>query len=545
MDAESLCCYLLDTDDLLIKQIVFEEAKISLIVESTASAATCPSCNEQSAEVHSTYMRYPVDLAWSEKAVVLHLKVKRFFCRNANCPKRTFAERFSELVSPYARRTKRVAEKQQRVGVNICARVAEKLLICEQIGISDTTINRILRDLPEPEAHPVRVLGVDDWAKRKGQRYGTILVDLERGQIIDLLNDRTAESLTKWLKKHPGIEIVSRDRSQTYADAINAVSPEVVQVADRWHLLKNLSDAVFKALQQEYSAIKKQLDLVTKQETEMSTEVNLPDEIERLTPAEERRQDRIVRTQQFHNRGWTQKSIAQTLNIHPKTVRRYLHSPSPKSRRSQNGGLLTTFKPYLLKRWNEGCHNATQLFREIQQQGFAGETTIVRKYVQQLRQASGLPPRVRSQHSETLDSDPIKPSPSLRSLTWFILKREENRVEDEEKLLAQISSEQAKITTTIGLARDFAAIIRQQKSDELDPWLEKASKSGYRTWHNFAASLKQDHHAVQAALLYPWSNGPTEGHINRLKCIKRQMYGRAKEDLLRKRVLWQGRWSFT
>jgi transposase len=266
MNAENLCRYLLDTDHLLVKQIVFEEDKIRLAVESTACAATCPCCHEQSMDVHSAYMRYPVDLAWSEKAVVLHLKVKRFFCRNANCPKRTFAERFSGLVSPYARRTKRVTEKQQRVGVNICARTAEKLLICEQIGISDTTINRILRNLPEPAAHPIRVLGVDDWAKRKGQRYGTILVDLERSQIVDLLDDRTAESLAKWLQRHPEIEIVSRDRSQTYAEAITVGSPDAIQVADRWHLLKNLSDVVFKALQQEYSAIKKQLDLVTNQQ---------------------------------------------------------------------------------------------------------------------------------------------------------------------------------------------------------------------------------------------------------------------------------------
>jgi transposase len=159
------------------------------------------------------------------------------------------------VVTPYARRTNRVFEKQLRIGVNTCACTAEKLLEAEHIGVSDSTINQIVRDLPDPEVQPVRVLGVDDWAKRKGQRYGTILIDLERGRVIDLLSDRTAETLAKWLKQHLEVEIVSRDRSQTYAEGIADGAPNAVQVADRWHLLKNLSDAIFKILQQEYADI--------------------------------------------------------------------------------------------------------------------------------------------------------------------------------------------------------------------------------------------------------------------------------------------------
>lgn len=545
MTTDELCYHLLDTDQFVISQIKIENDKIMLAVESTACKAICPRCNMESTEVHSTYMRHPIDLAWSEVAVILHLKLKRFFCQNDSCSKRTFAERFPGFVSPYARRTQRVIERQRQVGMNVCAKTAESLLNCEYIGISDTTINRILRDLPDPEKHPVRVLGVDDWAKRKGQTYGTILVDLEHGQSVDLLNDRTADTLAEWLKKHPEIEIVSRDRSQTYADAITAGSPDAVQVADRWHLLKNLSDAVFKLLQQEYSAIKKQLERMVKQEPKIIHEADVPDKTEQLTPAEERRKDRIAQAQQLHNQGWTQKSIAHKLNTHPKTVRRYLQSPLPQSRKSRTGGLLVKFKPYLLKRWNEGCHNATQLFREIKPQGYAGEVTMVRKFTQQLRKASGLPPKVRNQPGLPLESDPTQQLPSLRSLSWFIMKREEKRTQKEEEILTQISVGQTKIATTISLARTFAAIIRQQQPEELVSWLEKANKSGYRTWQNFAAGIQQDHQAVHAALTYSWSNGPTEGHVNRLKYLKRMMYGRAKEDLLRKRVLWHGRWSFT
>lgn len=546
MNITNLCQVLLDSEQLTAKEIMVEEKRISLFIDSTSSKAFCPECHIESREVHSRYIRYPVDLAWADRAVVFNLRVKRFFCRNQECSKRTFAEQFPGIVLPYARKTNRVIEKQRRISVNTCARTAEKLLDCEQIRMSDSTVNRIIRKLPESEIGMVRVLGVDDWAKRKGQRYGTILVDLERGEIIDILNDRTADTLAQWLKEHPGIEIVSRDRSQTYADAITKGVPEAIQVADRWHLLKNLSEAVFKILQQEYETIKKRLGHPAEGVTLTQTEVcETGEERDALTPSEERRQERMKRSQQLLQLGWTQKNVAHHLNIHPKTVRRYRNSSSPKSRRSSSSHLLDPFKPYILQRWNEGCHNASLLFREIRPQGFTGETTIVRLFIRQLRQASGIPPKVRNSEGQLLKEDPTKSSPSLRKLTCLITKRPEKRLEEDEKILEKISAEQPKLTTTIQLARKFAEIIRQRQPNEFVPWLDQASKSGYRVWHNFADGLKQDDSAVRGALELPWSNGPTEGHINRLKYLKRMMYGRGNDDLLRKRVLWQGRWSFT
>jgi transposase len=298
-------------------------------------------------------------------------------------------------------------------------------------------------------------------------------------------------------------------------------------------------------LQQEYAFLKKRLEQSPWTEQKVDSAAEKPIVIgETLTPAEERRKERMASARQLHSQGWTQKSIARHLNVNPKTVRRYLQSASPKSSRSRGHRLLDSFQPYILKRWNEGCRNASQLFREIKPQGFAGEMSIVRLYVQQLRLASRLPPKVRSQPGEILNGNPPCP-PSLRKLTGLIVKRPENRSEEGEQLLSNISSGQPKLTATIELARSLATIIRQQQAAELDVWLERAGKSGYRVWHNFAAGLSQDYDAVRAALQLPWSNGPTEGHINRLKYLKRLMYGRGKYDLLRKRVLWQGRWSFT
>jgi transposase len=264
-----------------------------------------------------------------------------------------------------------------------------------------------------------------------------------------------------------------------------------------------------------------------------------------LTQAEERRQERIQKTQLYFQQGWTQKAIARQLHLNKKTIHRYLRGSSSQIRRQRTHRLIDRFAPYLLQRWNEGCHNAMQLYREIQPKGFSGSSTTVRLHVQHFRRASGLPGKIRNQAGKPLATDPAWQPPAIRTLTWWILKRPEDRSDEEEDRLSQLLFGDAKLQESIVLTRSFAEMVRQKQVNKLDPWLIEAGNSRYRIWQNFAAVLKQDEAAVRAALEYPWSNGPTGGHINRLKCIKRMMYGRANDDLLRKRVLWQGHRAFT
>jgi transposase len=546
MNFEQFCFLLLDTEQVIFNNIWIDDGEIQLAVESTTRSAACPICHHLSAEIHSHYLRYPKDLAWADYPVVIQLQVKRFFCRNRACPKRTFAEQFPHFVSAYARQTDRVREKQQNLGVNISARVAEFLLEQARIGISDTTLNRMIRALPDPEvSFSYRVIGVDDWAKRKGQRYGTILVDLEHGSVADVLDDRTSDTLANWLKERPDIEIVSRDRSQTYADGIERGAPQATQVADRWHLLKNISDTLSKVLQQEYASIQKQLGPQLNPLTIEAAGATPGVLVRPLTQAEERRKKRIEQTQRYFQQGWTQKAIARQLHLNRKTIRRYLRGSSSQIRRQRTHRLIDRLAPYLLRRWNEGCHNAMQLYREIQPKGFSGSSTTVRLHIQQLRRASGLPDKVRNQAAKPLAANLTWQPPTLRTLTWWILKRPEDRSDKEESLLSQILVDQPKLQESVVLARNFTEMVRQKQVEKLDTWLTETGKSRYRIWQNFAAGLRQDEAAVRTALKYPWSNGPTEGHINRLKCIKRMMYGRAYDDLLRKRVLWQGYRAFT
>jgi transposase len=413
----------------------------------------------------------------------------------------------------------------------------------EGIAASGDTLLRLVRRFASVERATPQAVGIDDWAWRKGQRYGTILCNLETHEVVELLPEREAETVVAWLQAHPDIAVIARDRAVGYADAATRGAPQAHQVADRWHLLKNVSDTVFKILQQEQATIHQRLrpaaaqpalDLVQVEPSEPA----LPIGLEELTVAERRRKERMELAHQLYEQGWTKKGIAAHLAVHPRTIRRDLQQATFTLRRPRHvRRRLDPFKGYLLERWNEGCHNASHLFREIQPQGYAGKLTTVQDFIRRLRQASALPPGVRSQPGHRLDGDPTQRPPSLRTLTWWMVKHPDKRRPEDERLLAQLVADHPKLTTTLGLARQFAEIVRQQQPEQLDSWLIQASASGFQTWKNFAASLQQDDQAVRAALREAWSNGPTEGHINRLKTLKRQMYGRAGLDLLRIRLL--------
>lgn len=419
------------------------------------------------------------------------------------------------------------------------------------------SLNTILCQLRQLNLSPgltPRVLGVDDWAQRKGHTYGTILVDLERRTVIDLLPDRTRETLTQWLREHPGVEIISRDRAEVYAEGASNGAPTATQVADRWHLLKNLGEALFKVLQRHHQTIERTLantqnasaTTLTSEMAEVSAIPNMVTPIPevttsvegemQLTDAGQRRTQRVDRVQQLYQQGWTKRAIAAHLHLDPKTIRRYLNLSVPlvQQRRTRHS-MLEPFKPYLWERWQAGCHNAAQLFRDLQAQNFQGKSSIVRTYIRALRHQAGVPSRSHSSQDTT--AGPAQQPPTLRTLLWCILGKPEAQTAEEQQLINQLMAAHPKLAVTIRLAQDFAAMVRQRQVDQLPAWLVRARQSETTAFHNFARSLQRDYEAVSAALSLPWSNGPTEGHINRLKCLKRQMYGRANFDLLRLRLL--------
>ena len=233
---------------------------ITAVVATKAPSATCPLCGKVSTHVHSRYVRSVADLPWRDIPFRLRLHVRRFFCDEPSCPRVTFAERLPELVAPHARRTERFDAWVRSVGFALGGEAGTRLLhVLGLASTSPTTLLRRIRRAPvarSPAAAKPRVVGIDDWCFRRGQRYGAIVVDLERHQVLDLLPDREADTVATWLRAHPSIEVVSRDRGATFADGATRGAPQARQVADRFHILKNLMEAFQRMLGREQERLR-------------------------------------------------------------------------------------------------------------------------------------------------------------------------------------------------------------------------------------------------------------------------------------------------
>ena len=530
---------------------------LQVTVESAQSTASCPDCGTPSTQVHGHYVREPSDLPWGGLTIRLHLPVRRFACPQEACPRRTFGERFPSFLEPYQHQTHRLQQALRAVGYAVGGEGGARLVGRLGIAISpDTILRQLRRQVPAPLTSP-RVLGIDDFAFKRGQRYGTLLVDLEQRQPVDLLPDRQAESVAAWLKGHAGIEIISRDRAGAYAEGARLGAPQAVQVADRWHLLKNIRETLERLLPQYHHAIRRAAMGVA---TEPSTPVAgastpeivtsepavTPVSLTRVQREQARRRDRrlaryheVVR---LHQDGLPVRAIAQRLRMHRRTVRRFIRAggfperATPAVRPSQ----LDAYRGYLRQRWEAGCHNATALWHELRAQGFQGGRTLVNRAIQPWR-------RPRPDQSPRASKSLAPPTsrsltiPSPRQVSGWLLDlakaTDKGTQAYQRAFVERLCEANPPIKTAQELARELVRLIKERQALAFPGWLEQALHSGVPELEGFARGLQHDQAAVTAALTEPWSNGQVEGQINRLKCLKRQMYGRANFDLLRLRVL--------
>jgi transposase len=516
---------ILQIPECTIETVQVERDAAIITLTSSRKQGKCPRCQHISTSVHSYYHRHPADLPLCGLRVQLRLRSQRFRCVNEQCPQKTFCARLAEWLPAYARRTTRLAETLHAAGLTAGGQAGSSLLQSVHIVASRDTVLRTLRTTPLPERDTPRVLGMDDWALRKGQTYGTILVDLEKHRVVDLLPDRQAETVSAWLQDHPGVEIVTRDRSGAYATGISQGAPAAEQVADRFHLLQNLTETTAHVMQRYAPEIKATLQGQTSNHPEApDAQPVLPVTI---TAADMRRMARVQEVHRLHEVGQYQSEIACQLHISRKTVHRYLQM-APEAvmlQRRPRRSLITPFVPYLHTRWQAGCRNRMQLYREIKGQGYTGTASNVRKYLRQWSKRVGQ------------DRLPHRPIPGPRTLAWLVTQPPEAHSAETQALIEQVQRAHAQVAVCMGLARQFAALVRQGLPERLTAWVHAAQASGLSAFASLAKSLMTDERAVRAALESAWSNGPTEGFINKLKCVKRQMYGRAKLDLLKIRLL--------
>lgn len=409
----------------------------------------------------------------------------------------------------------------------------------------DTIIRRIRQVNLEPPAEP-KVIGIDDWAFKKGSDYGTIIVDQEAHRVIDLLADRSASTLASWLQEHPTIEIVARDRSTDYSAGIHTGCPHAIQVADRWHLLVNLRQMLERFLPTIYPRLTpvpitpEQALLFPSQRTVFP---RTRSEATQSQISRARRLERYEIIQQLRQEGHTIAQIARALGLHRETVRKNYYATSFPERRQRQPGvsILDPYLSYLEKRLKAGCENGMQLWHEIRQQGYPGTHKQVLRWLQHCRThpAPSTPKIHLSPSSEpiSLPAADVWQLPSIKQLAWLLTKRPDKLAEYEHIVLASLQTD-PDIAVIYPLAQQFGTIVRDRLVDKLDTWLQDCLETSITPLCNFAIGLQQEYPSIRAALELPWSNGQTEGHVNRLKFIKRQMYGRAHFDLLRLRVLY-------
>lgn len=507
--------------------------ELQVRVVSNRSCSLCPLCSTPSQAIHSYYRRKPADLPCTGRPIRLLLTVRKFFCRNTACPRKVFAERLPELIEPASRLTIRMREALQTIGFALNgeggARLADRL----GMPISAPTLLRSLHLVPMPSVGKVRVVGLDDWAWRRGQRYGTIIIDQERHVVLDLLPERTPESVQKWLEAHPEVEFVSRDRGGTYVEGASWGAPQATQIADRWHLLANLGDAVEEFL------IRTHIRLVETPAKEPTVERPLTNYS--ATPScQGKSQARLLQkwklyqqVKALHEQGMGTQKIAIELGLARNTVRKYLRQapepplPTPRPLRESQ---LDRYEDYILKRWKEGERNAAQIFREISALGYQGANTTVRAYARHLRTSTkdGSAPHSRRERAKAI---------SPRALRWLLTRKRENLDAEEQARLDQLLKLSPDVICVHALLHAFLEMVQERKPEQLRPWMQEALKSGIAELKRFVRGIERDYDAVKAALCLPWNQGQTEGFVNKLKTAKRMMYGRAGFELLRQRLL--------
>jgi len=481
--------------------------------------------------------------------VKLSLRVARWRCLNPDCAQQTFGDRLPQIVAPYCRRTRRVVGLARVLSHTAGGRPAGRLMTRLGVPQSKDTLLRSLKRCVNNQAAapPVRVVGVDDWSWRKGSSYGTIMVDLERREVVDVLQDRSAASTASWVACRPTLEIVSRDRCGLYALGAAQGAPQARQVADRFHLLQNLRHAIEQQLTR---APTRHLQLTPREIVVLPEPPGLihrygqPEVTEHRHLVHTGRRGRSLlgfdRVKALHAEGKTLAEIARETGFNWRTVRKWtrLDAYRPQATMAPKPTTPIGFGAYLARRWNEGCTMGRQLLAEIRPLGYTGSLTHLQRLLNSWRRAhfSAVLAAPAPEYAITPASTETPPVPPIAAAALCIKPRGLLTAAQASKVdtLKETSTEFAAMRA---LAMRFRGLLRGGDTELLDMWLSDAASSGIHAMRQFAATLRRDLVAVRNAMSEPWSNGQTEGQINRLKTLKRAMYGRAGTELLRARML--------
>ena len=533
-----------------VDQLVFTPGELTLLVTSTQSEGRCPVCEKATRRIHSRYWRTLEDLPWGDSRLQLRVHVRRFFCPTPSCPRKIFTERLGPLAEASARRTSRLREALLALGWAVGGEEGARQGMVHHMPIGASTLLSLMRRHGESASPTPRVLGVDDWSFQRDHPTGTILVDLERHRPVDLLLGSDEQVLSDWLHRHRGVQIISRDRGAGYRKAIQRAAPQVKQVLDRWHVLKNLGEVIQKTLAQQIDVLRQagqqvkkntqQTSFAPPESAQLDGKLRKPPRRKPPAPSP-RRAWQMAMHQQVHKlaaEGKTQAEISSRLHLHRHTVRAYLRMPTFVAHYcNPHPSVVEPYRTYLEARWQHGEVMIKTLWQELQGQGFTGSYKSVWTFLRNWPLPAGMIPTssFSSVAAATRRGAPVTRTPW--QVKWLLLHKPEELNAKDAAYRQALFDLSPRLSSLSALGQDFVRLIRERQNEALLPWLERAKGCPFEELQRFAQGLERELPAVQAALTEPWSTGQVEGQITRLKLLKRQMYGRANLDLLRLRVL--------
>lgn len=467
------------------------------------------------------------DVPVAGQSVVIRVRIRRFKCLSGGCAAVTFAEQIPMLTAPFARYTPVFERWITRIGLALAGRGGSRLSGALSAGVGRDTLLRRVRALPDPVVGQIGVLGVDDFAFKRGHTYGTILIDMSTHRPVDVLDTRESEALAAWLRAHPGVEVICRDRATRYAEGASLGAPEAIQVADRFHLWHNLCEAAGKVVITQQSRLAPpEVTPAPAPEPSVSAEappvVNLP-ELKIVT----RLRNDYERVNRLLAEGMSRNAVSRETGLYIATVRKFADAGCVEdvlAKTVQRAKMIDPYHEHLHRRWNEGVTNAAQLTREITALGYPGGELAVQRYLRRFRDGRPAP---------ALAPKP----PTVREATRWLLTNPDHRRPDDARRLGEIltrSQELERLTTHVG---SFARMMTALEGHRLEEWITAVEADTLPALTSFATTLRRDLDAVRHGLTLPYSSGAVEGNVNRIKMLKRQMYGRARFDLLRKRIL--------
>ncbi|MET9887389.1 ISL3 family transposase [Streptomyces sp. NPDC006430] len=514
-------------DDVDVEAVTAVFGAIEVVARGRANGSGCPDCGSFSVRVHDRYQRRLKDLPIAEQGIVIRLTVRRFICGSADCPRQTFAELFSRLAAPYARFTTRLNHALEQVGLALAGRAGARL--AAQLGFSAgrMTLLRRVMALPDPRCATPRVLGVDDFAIRRGQTYSTVLTSLEDDRVVDVLPTRETGPLAAWLIRHPGVEIICRDRAGAYAEGARRGAPDALQVADRFHLWQGLGRAVETCVAAHRDCLRSPSPSGMLTEATGGASDRPQDDSAPVGRRAERKKAAHALVHELLAQGHSRRATARHLGWGLNTVLRYANAARWQDTLRENQprpSRLDPYKPYLERRFTEGCTSVTHLHSELVAANAPVTYQMVRAHIATLRGTpAGAPPR----------------PPSVRQVTGWLTRHPTTLTEEDRAGLKNVLARCPELDKAAGHVRDFGEILTDRLGSTLPTWIDAVDASQLPGLTGFALHLLRDLDAVTAGLTLNWSSGSIEGAVNRIKKIKRQLYGRAGFELLRKMILLQ------